>query len=65
MIIDRLEGSLVVLEYEGETYHLPSTLLPEGAREGDVLILTARVDKEATDRQRAKISKLMDELFED
>lgn len=65
MIIDRFEGPLVVLEYGGKIYHLPRELLPEGAREGDVLIVEARVDEEATDRQRARITKLMDELFED
>lgn len=65
MIIDRFEGQLAVLEYEGKMYHLPRTLLPDEAKEGDVIVLEARVDKEATQRQHDKISKLIDELFED
>ncbi|HHY59159.1 MAG TPA: DUF3006 domain-containing protein [Clostridia bacterium] len=65
MIIDRFEGPLVVLEYEGKMYHLPKTLVPKGAREGDVVVLEARVDEEETQRRRERIRKLMDALFED
>jgi len=65
MIIDRLEGPLVVLEHEGKMYHLPKAVLPKGAREGDVIILEARLDEAETQRRREKINRLMDELFED
>lgn len=65
MIIDRFEGPLAILEYEGKIYHLPRNLLPGGAREGDVIVLEARLDEEETQRRRARITQLMDELFED
>lgn len=65
MIIDRFEGEIVVLEYEGRTFDLPRVFLPKEAREGDVVILEATLDPEDTDKQSQKINLLMDELFED
>lgn len=65
MTIDRFEGPLVVLEYEGKMYHLPKEILPKETKEGDVVILEARVDEEATRERHKKMSKLIDELFED
>lgn len=40
LIIDRFEGDFAVVEYkEGRTFNLPRSLLPPGAKEGDVLQL--------------------------
>lgn len=64
MIIDRFEGETVVLEYQGKTYNLPRAVLPVTAKEGDVISLEAKVEKEDTAERRNKINKLMDELFE-
>ncbi len=63
-IIDRLEGDLVVLEYEGKTYTLPNRILPDEAKEGDVLRLELTVDREQTLKRLEKIRKLEEELFE-
>lgn len=65
MIIDRFEGPVAVLEYQGKTYDLPREVLPSSAKEGDVITLEAKLDEEATAQRQEKISKLMDELFED
>ena len=42
--------------------NLPVTLLPSGASEGDVVHLTLSVDVEQTERARAEVSALFDEL---
>ena len=65
MFIDRFEGEIAVLEYEGKTYHLPKIFLPAEAEEGDQIILFSKIDEEGTKAQREKIQKLMDGLFED
>ncbi|MBZ4686855.1 MAG: hypothetical protein PWQ96_518 [Clostridia bacterium] len=63
MIVDRLEGSIVVLEYKGKTYEFPGELLPEEVKEGDVLKVSFKVDKNATVKRKKEIEKLMDEVF--
>jgi len=64
MVIDRFEGDVADLEYERKTYDFPKKLLPSGAKEGDVLEVTIRIDKEETERHRKEIQNLMDNLFE-
>ncbi|HHV36150.1 MAG TPA: DUF3006 domain-containing protein [Syntrophomonadaceae bacterium] len=36
-IIDRFEGNWAVLEFEGETFNIPKSLLPRSARESNVI----------------------------
>ncbi|GAW92763.1 DUF3006 domain-containing protein [Calderihabitans maritimus] len=64
LVIDRFEGDMAVIEYNGKTFDLPRSLLPEEAKEGDVLKMSIEIDKEETEKRRKKIEKLMDELFE-
>jgi len=40
-------------------------LLPQSAREGDVIRITVSVDEKATSGRKKRVEKLMDELFED
>lgn len=40
IVVDRIEGTIAVLEVEGKTYELPTSVLPEGAGEGSVLRLS-------------------------
>lgn len=62
LTIDRIEGEWAVCEYEkGKTVDLPAALLPEDAREGDVLRLT--VDRETTDERKARAEELRNRLF--
>jgi hypothetical protein len=63
LIIDRFEGTWAVVEYEGETFDLPRSLLPEDAKEGDTLTLSLQVEAEDTEARRKRIERLMDDLF--
>ncbi len=63
-VIDRFEGNMAVIEYNGRTFDLPRNLLPKEAKEGDVLKILINVDREETEKRREKIENLMDELFE-
>lgn len=64
LIIDRFEGEWAVVEYEGKTFNLPRSLLPEEAGEGSVVRISVTVDQEATKARGKTIEKLADELFE-
>lgn len=62
-VIDRFEeGYAVVLTDEGEMFNISREKLPEGAREGDVLILdgTIRVDSKETEKRRRNAKKYLD-----
>jgi len=66
LIIDRFEEEWAVIEHDGRgTFNLPRSLLPEEAREGDVLCLELRIDKQATEQRRREIEELTRELFRD
>ena len=62
-IIDRFEGDLAVIEFEGKTFTLPRALLPKEAKEGDVLKMTIEVDHSATADRRRRIAEKEDKLF--
>ena len=65
LIIDRFEGDFAVVEYKERcTFNLPRSLLPTGAKEGDVLTLTMTIDDENTASRKRRIETLMEELFE-
>lgn len=58
IIIDRFEGDLAVLETDSGMIQAARSLLPEHAREGDILTQTAdgyAVDAEATQARREKL----------
>ena len=65
LIIDRLEGDWVVVEFEGGTFNIPKALFPQQVREGDVVKITIIVDEEVTKDRKKRVEKLADELFED
>ena len=49
LIIDRFEESWAVLELpDGTTFNFPRSLLPEGAKEGDILYFEVSINEEAT-----------------
>jgi hypothetical protein len=64
IIIDRFENSTAVLAYQGKTYNIPKEWLPEPAKEGDVILLTAAVDEEETTRRRGEMARKMERLFD-
>ncbi len=62
-VIDRIEESqAVVLLTGGGEMLLPSSMLPPGAGEGSVLILTAEIDRQAEEYRRGKVSDLQRKL---
>lgn len=64
LIIDRFEGDMAVIEYEGKTFNLPRNLLPTEAREGNVIKISISVDREETEKRQKRIQELMDDVFE-
>lgn len=65
--VDRLEENLAVLEVEGRgTITVPASCLPEGIKEGDVLIRIGErflPDPKETAARAARIKKKMDALW--
>lgn len=63
VIVDRFEGGFAVVQLSDKTTaNMPKSLLPDGAREGDVLEIT--IDQEETKQRAEKISRLMDDVWE-
>ena len=74
LVVDRFEGDFAVVEVDGAApIDLPRWLLPQGAREGDVVRaritpgaggvrVDLRVDEEETARRRATVSERLQRL---
>ena len=60
-IIDRIEGEFAVVEAKGDFYNIPKALLPENAKEGDVI--TTQINKEETENKKQESRNLLDNLF--
>jgi hypothetical protein len=61
--IDRFEDNYAVVELEDRTMlSMPISLVPEGAKEGDVISI--EIDNQETERRKGRIKSLMDELWE-
>jgi len=63
IVIDRFEGDLAIVEYNGTIFTLPRTLIPKDASEGDVLKATIEIDPAYTANRRKRIMSLEDRLF--
>lgn len=64
-IIDRFEGGFAVIEDGDKHFDIPCAALPEGAKEGDVLVQDEagyRVDHLKTTERRAELSALRERL---
>ncbi len=63
---DRLEGKgksiAVLLTDDGETINFPRSLLPAGAKPGDVLTLALEVDTGATQALAKETQRIQDQL---
>jgi hypothetical protein len=65
VVIDRIEGDLAVLVlYEDDRvkFNMPLRLLPEGAREGDHLLMTFAQDNASRESEKRRIGNLLHEL---
>lgn len=59
-IIDRIEGNVAVIEWEGGHFHLPKELLAKNAKEGDILKITIEVDPQSTKDRLKKMEDLLE-----
>ena len=58
--IDRIEGDFAVLEQAGETADIALSELPDGIREGDMLVHTVDgwvIDREAAEEKRRRLAE--------
>lgn len=65
-VIDRFENNIAVLEIDGVITETDRLLLPENAREGDILTENDGkwiVDVSATEKRRAEIREIMKRLM--
>ena len=60
---DRFEEDWAVLEYK-DIFNFPRALLPDDAKEGDVINIILEINRQETHKGREFIRKLEDELFE-
>lgn len=61
--IDRIEGEYAVVELENKTMlDMSILLIPEGAKEGD--IISIEIDKKEAETRTKRIEKLMHDLWE-
>lgn len=58
VVVDRFEGQVAVLTYSEGEIHWPKDRLPNDVCEGDVLVLNAKRDADAT-KDRAELAKTM------
>ncbi len=69
LIIDRIEADVAVCEnIDRTTTDIPLILLPEGVKEGDVIIKNELgefvIDSEKTLERKQRIKKLLNDLWE-
>lgn len=67
-IIARFEGELAVVEFGEEMRDIPKSELPKNSEVGDLLVFNGNsvtIDKAGTEKLRAEIEELMNELFEE
>lgn len=63
-VIDRFEGQWVVIEFDRKTFKIPKSLVPDSAREGDVISIKVTVDKGATKKAGKEAKRLFNDVFE-
>ncbi len=69
LTVDRIDGDFAVCENDDcGTINVPLAMLPEGVREGDIVEYTggaAKVATNETEKRRAEIEALQNEIFSD
>jgi hypothetical protein len=64
-VLDRVEGDWAVIEYGKTMLQLPKALLPENAKEGDILQIHISVDTEQTKTRKESVAEKAERLWED
>lgn len=66
--IDRFEGKIAMIDDDGSIYGISKELLPEDAKEGDIITLTQNgkysIEKQATDALRLSLKERLKRLSE-
>ena len=65
LVIDRFEGKYVILESQNKNsliFNFPRSLLPQGAKEGNVLRFNIDLDEKETETRRNNIQEQLDNL---
>ncbi len=63
-VIDRFEGEFAIFELpDGKIVELPKVILPDGAKEGDIVKVI--IDKNETKKSQKEIKELMVDVWED
>lgn len=55
LVIDRFEGEYALIEYKKRIFHIPKSLMPKGAKEGDIIKIEITVDREAGKKDKESI----------
>lgn len=64
-IIDRFKGNYAICEIsDKEVVNINKCLIPENAKEGDVLNINITIDRVGTSKRKSDIKKLEDELWQ-
>jgi hypothetical protein len=61
--IDRFEGDFAVLSYGNGTFNWPKDKLPDEAKEGDIFVLIAKRDVDATKDREELAKTLLNDLL--
>lgn len=51
IVFDRFEGEYALVQYRKRIFHIPKSLMPKGAKEGDVLKINIAIDREAANQR--------------
>ncbi len=63
-VVDRFEGKIAIIELEGEFFmEIPRKFLPKNTKEGDVLEITFKINKELKEKKISKIQELQKKLL--
>lgn len=67
-VIDRIEGEIAVVELEGRIMkNIYLSVLPEGVKEGDIIIFINNkwhYDEKESNNRRLELQRKMDRMFE-
>ena len=62
-IVDRIEGEMAVLRFEGQELTVHNRFLPENVREGDILTVSFVLDEKAEKKRKAEVTGLLEKIF--
>ncbi|KXG76318.1 DUF3006 domain-containing protein [Thermotalea metallivorans] len=64
-VLDRIEGEWAVIEGDKGMFQLPKTLLPQDAREGDILEIHIIIDGEQGKARKERLEERAKGLWEE